>query len=50
MAERKEELIEWLEELQDGVMVGVDDGGLTLRVVGENAYYEIGGLPEDEGE
>ena len=51
MAVRKEDLIEWLQEdIPEGAMLAIDDGGLTLCVIGENAYYEIGGLPGDEGE
>ena len=49
MAETKEELIRWLSTLPDGVSVGVDDGGLVLRVVDdEDNYIEIGGLPLDD--
>jgi len=48
MAETKEKLIEWLQTLPSGTMVGVDDGGLRLQGVGDlaGAYYEIGGISE----
>lgn len=45
------EVLEWLENLPEDAKVGVDDGGLCLRVVGdEDNYCEIGGLPEDDEE
>lgn len=47
----KQELIHWLERLTDGVFVGVDEGGLCLRVVLDDClngeYNEIGGIPEE---
>ena len=48
MAEKAEEVIEWL-KLFPGQRVGIDDGGLALKIVGKdgNAYFEIGGLPEE---
>ena len=51
MACTKEEMREWLERVPDGSLVGVDDGGLALVVVGaEDNYFEIGGVPLEEGE
>ena len=48
MAERKSDIIDWLQSLEGDPLIGVDDGGLALQVVGEQElYYEIGGLPED---
>ena len=45
------EVREWLDTLSDDDEVGIDDGGLSLRVVGgEDFYLEIGGLPEGEEE
>lgn len=43
------ELKEWINSLPSGTSVGIDEGGLTLQVVGNpEVYLEIGGLPEDE--
>ncbi len=42
------EIKEWLNTLSEAAEVGVDDGGLCLRVVDdEENYCEIGGLPEE---
>jgi hypothetical protein len=49
MAMPVQELKEWLNNLPPDAEVGVDEGGLCLRVVGDDeTYYEVGGLPEDE--
>ena len=49
MAMQVVQLREWLATLNDDQLVGVDDGGLCLRVVDDpEPYCEIGGLPEDE--
>lgn len=51
MAMSVEEIREWLDTLNENDLVGVDDGGLALRVVGDDeSYCEIGGMPEDEVE
>jgi hypothetical protein len=42
------ELQDWAATLLPDEVVGIDDGGLTICVVGQTAYLEIGGLPEDE--
>ena len=42
------ELKNWLETLAEDDFVGVDDGGLCLVVLDTDAYYEIGGMPEEE--
>lgn len=47
------ELKEWLNTLPKDAKVGVDEGGLCLRVVGEEdkkgqSYCEVGGLPEGD--
>jgi len=44
------EIKEWLETLPNDSEVGVDGGGLCLRVVGleDAAWLEIGGLPKGE--
>jgi hypothetical protein len=46
----KQEIGAWLDTLPAGALVGVDDGGLCLRVdCDPEAYLEIGGMPvEDE--
>lgn len=50
MAMMVKEIRAWLAELADGAEVGIDEGGLALRVVGdEDNYLEIGALPWDEG-
>jgi len=50
MSMRADDLRDWVDGLiaQDkNAEVGVDDGGLCLRVVGDpEPYIEIGGLPE----
>lgn len=41
------EISEWLATLPADAAIGVDDGGLVLRVEGEShIYLEIGGMPE----
>jgi len=43
------ELEDWLAELDVEDIVGIDDGGLTLRLENnKNIYIEIGGLEEGE--
>ena len=43
------ELREWLSWLEDEHQVCIDDGGLSLQVVGDTEIYiEIGGNPEFE--
>lgn len=56
MAMSVRDLKEWLDGLPSDAEVGVDEDGLCLRVVKppeddrfeEQAYCEVGGLPEDE--
>ena len=49
MSASVEEIKRWLDTLEAGQQVGVDDGGLCLRVVDDpGPYYEIGGMPEGE--
>ena len=49
MAISVSEIKEWLNTLPADALVGVDDGGLCLRVVGDHIpYCEIGGLPDEE--
>ncbi len=43
----KKELQNWLETLPSDAMVGVDEGGLILEVQDSEAYYEVGGMPEE---
>ena len=49
------ELRDWLARFGDEEMVGIDEGGLTLEIVGRAAYFELGGLteisidPDEEG-
>jgi len=51
MAMTKQEIIEWLDSLEDDDLVYIDDGGLALCVVGmEGVYIEVGGYTEDEDE
>lgn len=47
MAMLVSEIREWLDTLQPGAKVGIDEGALILQEVGGAAYIEIGGLPED---
>jgi hypothetical protein len=49
MAMTKTEITEWLDTLPDDAEIGVDDGGLCLRVVDDpEPWLEIGGMPEGE--
>lgn len=49
MACGKEELLKWVEGLDDGEEVWIDEGGLTLEA--SNGYYiEVGGCGPDEEE
>lgn len=45
------DLYKWLENFTPQDQVGIDEGGLTLRIVTNGvltkAYYEVGGIPED---
>lgn len=41
-----DELIAWLLCFQPTDQVAIDDGGLSLRILGTEAYYEVGGMPE----
>jgi hypothetical protein len=43
-------LKEWLINVNDSDFIGIDDGGLSLQIFGKEAYYEIGGLPNELGE
>lgn len=43
----RKELINWLESLEPGACVAIDEGGLTLREVDGDAYIEIGGEPSE---
>lgn len=46
MAEPVEVIMKWLSTLPPDALVGVDDGGLALRVVDDkDIYFEIGGIP-----
>jgi len=52
MAEKIETLREWLATYEDTASIGIDDGGLCLRVFEEDpynevGYFEIGGIPEE---
>jgi hypothetical protein len=47
MACSVDELKQWLDTLDPLDLVGVDEGGLALQKVDDEAvYFEIGGLPE----
>jgi hypothetical protein len=48
MAVQVRELKEWLIDVNDNDYIGIDEGGLTLKIFRKDAYYEIGGLPEEE--
>ena len=46
------ELIDWLKALPSSSSVGIDEGGLTLRVLDKDdrlteSYFEVGGVPEE---
>lgn len=43
------DLKKWINSIPDGTPVGIDDGGLTLQVVGNSdVYLEVGGLPQED--
>ena len=51
MAMHVSEIMDWLKTLNGEQLVGVDEGGLCLRVFGSpEPYCEIGGMPEEEDE
>jgi len=41
------EIENWLSNFPDDTMVGIDEGGLTLREPRSGAYIEIGGIPAE---
>ena len=47
---RTNEVRKWLESLGPDDLIAIDEGGLTLVVIGseEEAYLEIGGVPLDD--
>lgn len=45
MSTTKQEISDWLATLRDDALIGIDEGGLTLRELGGVAYLEVGGLP-----
>jgi len=48
MAMAVTEVKEWIDSLPEGSFIGVDDDGLSLRVVGNTENYcEVGGIPDD---
>jgi hypothetical protein len=55
MAATVKELRDWLSQFKETELVGVDEGGLTLCVVDDDAkglsiqpQFELGGLPEPD--
>lgn len=45
------ELTHWLETVPKEAEVGIDDGGLSLQVVGSPlTYLEVGGLPNHKND
>lgn len=42
------ELLKWINSLDADAYIGIDEGGLTLVVEGSTAYYEVGGMPDEE--
>lgn len=48
MAMSVSEIKDWLNTLEDDTLVGVNDDGLALEVVGDPyTYCEVGGIPEE---
>ena len=46
MAMKVQEIQKWLNSLPENAEVGVDEGGLTLKVTSDpTPYLEVGGLP-----
>jgi len=54
MAEPVSDIIGWLQgvaRIKPDALIGVNDDGLALEVVGNpGVYYEIGGIPLDDEE
>ena len=48
MAEKIKDIIAWLMTLPENELVGIDEGGLALEPVHTDAYFEIGGMPEEQ--
>lgn len=47
MAETVKDIKEWLDNFNPNEHVGIDEGGLSLRIVEDMyCYFEIGGIPE----
>ena len=47
MAISKQQLQDWVDSLNEGDDIAVDDDGLALVVVGEEyTYLEVGGIPD----
>jgi hypothetical protein len=44
------ELKAWVATLDDDQIVGIDDGGLAIEVVGSDAYIELGAMPDEDEE
>jgi hypothetical protein len=51
MSDTVRHVIKWLQILPPDAEVGVDEGGLTLIVVGDpEPYFELGGVPDEDEE
>jgi hypothetical protein len=46
----RDELLTWINSLDDDAFIGIDEGGLSLVVDGATEYFEIGGMPDEETE
>jgi hypothetical protein len=43
------DLKQWLDSIPNSTQIGVDDGGLTLQVVGNpDVYLEVGGISDEK--
>src|SRR5262245_8971437 len=47
----KKTIVDWLRTVPDDADIAIDEGGLTLVVVNDEGWLEVGGMPdEDEDE
>ena len=46
MAERKSEIMRWLDTIEGDPLIGIDEGGLTLSTANASYWLEVGGVPD----
>jgi hypothetical protein len=48
MAVSREDLLDWLETLPKSTAIAVDEDGLMLVTIDQEAYLEVGGIPKEQ--